>query len=103
MVTVSETNALAACRRARITPNAIFDSDQFASIFALVAAGTGVRLVTVMAAASAESFRVAPLHPEKFRRIVTRTFAVSLGRPLKRRSSSGSSAPCSRLDDLARS
>jgi DNA-binding transcriptional LysR family regulator len=26
-------NALAACRKARITPNAVFESDQFASIF----------------------------------------------------------------------
>jgi DNA-binding transcriptional LysR family regulator len=69
MVTVSETNALAACRRARITPNAIFDSGQFGSIFALGAAGTGVSLVPVMAAASAESFRVAPHHSEKCRRI----------------------------------
>jgi LysR family transcriptional regulator, hydrogen peroxide-inducible genes activator len=62
-------NALAACRKARITPNAIFESDQFASIFALVAAGTGVRLIPAMAAASAEGCRVVPLHPESFRRI----------------------------------
>jgi len=62
-------NALAACRRARITPNAIFESDQFASIFALVAAGAGVSLIPAMAAASAEGCRVVPLHPENFRRI----------------------------------
>jgi len=57
-------NALAACRRARITPNAIFESDQFASIFALVAAGAGVSLIPAMAAASAEGCRVVPLRPE---------------------------------------
>lgn len=56
-------NALAACRKAQITPNAIFESDQFASIFALVAAGTGLSLIPAMAAASAEGCRVVPLHP----------------------------------------
>jgi LysR family hydrogen peroxide-inducible transcriptional activator len=61
-------NALVACRKARITPNNIFESDQFASIFALVAAGTEVSLIP-MAAASAEGCRVVPLHPESFQRI----------------------------------
>jgi len=60
---------LAACRKVRITPNAVFESDQFASIFALVAAGAGVSLVPAMAAAGAEGCRLLPLDPESSRRI----------------------------------
>jgi LysR family transcriptional regulator, hydrogen peroxide-inducible genes activator len=36
-------SALAACRKARAAGNAVFESDQFASILALVAAGSGIR------------------------------------------------------------
>jgi LysR family hydrogen peroxide-inducible transcriptional activator len=62
-------NALAACRKARVAPNAVFESDQFASIFALVAAGAGITKVPEMAAGAAQGCRLAPLRPESFRRI----------------------------------
>jgi LysR family transcriptional regulator, hydrogen peroxide-inducible genes activator len=62
-------NALAACRKVRVTPNSIFESDQFESIFALVAAGAGVSLVPSMAASAAEGCRLLPLHPKGYRRI----------------------------------
>jgi LysR family hydrogen peroxide-inducible transcriptional activator len=64
-------NALSACRKARVTPNAVFESDQFASIFAMVAAGAGISLVPAMAmaAAAAQGCLVVPLRPESFRRI----------------------------------
>ena len=62
-------NALAACRKARITPNAVFESDQFASIFALVAAGAGVSLVPAMAVEGAKGCSLLPVEPESSRRI----------------------------------
>jgi LysR family hydrogen peroxide-inducible transcriptional activator len=62
-------NALATCRKARLKPNAIFESDQFASIFALVAVGAGVSFVPAMAAAAAQGCRLVPLQPDSFRRI----------------------------------
>src|SRR5205085_8929499 len=42
-------NAIAACRRARLQPNVVFESGQFATIVAMVAAGLGVSLVPAMA------------------------------------------------------
>jgi LysR family transcriptional regulator, hydrogen peroxide-inducible genes activator len=62
-------NALAACRKARVVPNAVFESDQFASIFALVAAGAGISMVPEMASGAAEGCRLVFLRPESFRRI----------------------------------
>jgi LysR family hydrogen peroxide-inducible transcriptional activator len=62
-------NALAVCRKARLIPNAVFESDQFASIFAMVAAGAGISLAPEMAAKAAEGCRLLPLHPESFRRV----------------------------------
>jgi len=62
-------NTLAVCRKARLTPNAIFESDQFASIFAMVAAGAGISLAPEMAAVAAEGCRLLPLHPASFRRV----------------------------------
>jgi LysR family transcriptional regulator, hydrogen peroxide-inducible genes activator len=62
-------NALAACRKARITPNAVFESDQFASIFALVAAGAGVSLIPAMAVEGAHGCSFLPIEPESSRRI----------------------------------
>jgi LysR family hydrogen peroxide-inducible transcriptional activator len=41
--------SLAACSRARITPNIAFESGQFRSLFGMVAAGVGVSLVPEMA------------------------------------------------------
>jgi len=42
-------NTLAACGRARLQPNVVFESGQFATILAMVAAGTGVSVVPEMA------------------------------------------------------
>ena len=82
-------------------PHAIFESDQFASIFALVAAGTGVSLIPAMAAASAEGCRVVRFTRKVSGASATRTLAATLDRPLKRRSSTGSEACSSRCDDAA--
>jgi LysR family hydrogen peroxide-inducible transcriptional activator len=62
-------NALAVCRKSRLAPNAVFESDQFATIFALVAAGAGISFVPAMAASAAQGCRLMPLSPESFRRI----------------------------------
>lgn len=42
-------NTIAACRRARLQPNVVFESGQFATILAMVATGMGVSLVPAMA------------------------------------------------------
>jgi len=42
-------NAIAACRRARLQPNVVFESGQLATILAMVAAGMGISLVPAMA------------------------------------------------------
>ena len=47
-------NTLAACGRARIQPNVVFESGQFATVLAMVAAGAGVSVVPEMATASHE-------------------------------------------------
>jgi LysR family hydrogen peroxide-inducible transcriptional activator len=61
--------ALAVCRKARINPDAIFETDQFASIFSLVAAGAGVSLVPAMAVVAATGCQIVSLRGERFRRI----------------------------------
>jgi LysR family transcriptional regulator, hydrogen peroxide-inducible genes activator len=42
-------NAVAACNRARVSPQVVFESGQFSSLLALVGAGVGVSLVPAMA------------------------------------------------------
>jgi LysR family transcriptional regulator, hydrogen peroxide-inducible genes activator len=42
-------NTLSACGRARVQPNVVFESGQFTTILAMVAAGTGVSIVPEMA------------------------------------------------------
>jgi LysR family hydrogen peroxide-inducible transcriptional activator len=42
-------NAVAACRRARVSPQVVFESGQFSSLLGLVGAGLGVSLVPAMA------------------------------------------------------
>ena len=42
-------NAVAACDRARVSPQVVFESGQFSSLLALVGAGVGVSLVPAMA------------------------------------------------------
>jgi LysR family hydrogen peroxide-inducible transcriptional activator len=62
-------NVLTACNRANVELHSIFESDQFASIFPLVASGFGVSLVPAMAAAHARDCRILPLAKPAFRRV----------------------------------
>ena len=41
--------AVAACNRARLNPNVVFESGQFSSILSMVAAGLGISIVPAMA------------------------------------------------------
>ncbi len=62
-------DVLTACTRAKIEFHSIFESDQFASIFPLVASGFGVSLVPSMAAGHAKDCKILPLAKPAFRRI----------------------------------
>jgi LysR family hydrogen peroxide-inducible transcriptional activator len=63
-------NTLSACGRARLRPNVIFESGQFATILAMVAAGTGVSVVPRMAIEARKGCRFIALADEgAFRRI----------------------------------
>jgi LysR family hydrogen peroxide-inducible transcriptional activator len=54
-------NTLAACGRARLEPNVVFESGQFATILAMVAANTGVSVVPQMAVEKREGCRFIPI------------------------------------------
>jgi LysR family hydrogen peroxide-inducible transcriptional activator len=63
-------NTLSACGRARVQPNVVFESGQFTTIIAMVAAGTGVSVVPEMAIEKRDHCRFIPLADENaFRRI----------------------------------
>jgi LysR family hydrogen peroxide-inducible transcriptional activator len=63
-------NTLAACRRARLHPNVVFESNQFATILAMVATGLGVSVVPEMAVEPREGCRFIPLADENaYRRV----------------------------------
>lgn len=63
-------NTLAACGRARLQPNVIFESGQFATILAMVASGIGVSVVPEMAVEARTDCRFIPLTDEAaYRRI----------------------------------
>jgi LysR family transcriptional regulator, hydrogen peroxide-inducible genes activator len=63
-------NTLAACRRARLHPNVVFESGQFATILAMVEAGAGVSVVPEMAIEPREGCRFIPLADENaYRRV----------------------------------
>jgi LysR family hydrogen peroxide-inducible transcriptional activator len=63
-------NTLAACGKARLQPNVIFESGQFATILAMVAAGTGVSVVPQMAIEAKAGCSFVPLGDEgAYRRI----------------------------------
>jgi LysR family transcriptional regulator, hydrogen peroxide-inducible genes activator len=65
-------NTLAACGRARVQPNVIFESGQFTTILAMVAAGTGVSVVPKMAIEKRDGCRFLPLADAgSYRRIGT--------------------------------
>jgi LysR family hydrogen peroxide-inducible transcriptional activator len=61
--------ALATCTRARAQFESIFESDQFSSLFPLVASGYGVSLVPEMAAPFAKDCRLIPTGKTGHRRI----------------------------------
>lgn len=63
-------NTLAACGRAHLRPNVVFESGQFTTILAMVAAGTGVSVVPEMAVEKREGCRFLPLADEgAYRRV----------------------------------
>jgi LysR family transcriptional regulator, hydrogen peroxide-inducible genes activator len=62
-------NVLTACTRARAEFVSVFETDQIASIFPLVASGFGVSLIPAMAASHAEGCHTVPLDRPSFRRI----------------------------------
>lgn len=63
-------NTLAACRRARLHPNVVFESGQFATILAMVATGLGVSVVPEMAVEQRAGCRFIPLADESaYRRV----------------------------------
>lgn len=61
--------ALRICSRARMPFHPMFETDQFSSIFPMVAAGLGITLAPKMAAATAGDCRLLPLEREAFRRV----------------------------------
>jgi LysR family transcriptional regulator, hydrogen peroxide-inducible genes activator len=61
--------ALRVCRRARMPFHAMFETDQFSSIFPMVASGLGITLAPQMAAHTAGECRLLALERETFRRV----------------------------------
>ena len=62
-------SVITACHKAKLELRSIFESDQFASIFPLVAAGYGVSLIPAMASSHAGKCRILKLDKPSFRRI----------------------------------
>ena len=62
-------DVLTACTRANVEFHSIFESDQFASIFPLVASGFGISLVPAMATRHAVDCQILPLDRPAFRRV----------------------------------
>jgi LysR family hydrogen peroxide-inducible transcriptional activator len=62
-------DALRICSRARMPFHPMFETDQFSSIFPMVAAGLGIALAPKMAASTAGECRLLPLERETFRRV----------------------------------
>jgi LysR family hydrogen peroxide-inducible transcriptional activator len=62
--------AVAACRRARLRPNVVFESGHFATILAMVSAGMGVSIIAEMALEKRSGCRFLRLDDERsYRRI----------------------------------
>jgi LysR family transcriptional regulator, hydrogen peroxide-inducible genes activator len=76
--------AVAACNRARLNPNIVFESGQFSSILSMVAAGLGVSVVPAMAIENKRQCSFIPIEDER----ATRTIGavVLKGRSLPRAS-----------------
>ncbi len=64
--------AVAACRRANIRPNVVFESSHFSTILAMVAAGMGISIVPRMAVEHRPEIRFIPLADRQ----ATRTLGV---------------------------
>jgi LysR family hydrogen peroxide-inducible transcriptional activator len=62
-------DALRICSRARMPFDAMFETDQFSSIFPIVASGLAITLAPLMAAHTAGDCRLLPLERETFRRV----------------------------------
>jgi LysR family hydrogen peroxide-inducible transcriptional activator len=62
-------DALAACRRGVREPDTVFESDQFSSVFALVAGGFGITVAPRMAVQDADGCRYVPITGAPSRRI----------------------------------
>ena len=63
-------NTLSMCARARLQPNVVFESGHFATILAMVAAGSGVSVVPQMAVEETEGCRFIPLSDDSaYRRV----------------------------------
>ncbi|MGD0437838.1 MAG: LysR family transcriptional regulator [Bryobacteraceae bacterium] len=62
-------DALRICRRVRMPFHAMFETDQFSSIFPIVASGLGITLAPQMAAQTARECRLLALERETFRRV----------------------------------
>lgn len=62
-------DVLTACTRANATFESVFETDQIASIFPLVANGFGISLIPEMAAAHAQGCKLVSLERNTFRRI----------------------------------
>jgi LysR family transcriptional regulator, hydrogen peroxide-inducible genes activator len=63
-------NTLSVCARARVQPNVVFESGHFATILAMVTAGSGVSIVPQMAVEEMEGCRFIPLRDDNaYRRV----------------------------------
>jgi LysR family hydrogen peroxide-inducible transcriptional activator len=62
--------AVAACKRARVSPQIIFESGQFSSILSMVTAGLGVSIVPAMALEKRPGCRFVPLADERAARTI---------------------------------
>jgi LysR family transcriptional regulator, hydrogen peroxide-inducible genes activator len=75
-------NAVAACDRARVSPQVVFESGQFSSLLGLVGAGMGISLVPAMAVTRSPDLKFVRIsHPEASRTIAALTLR---GRSLSR-------------------
>jgi LysR family hydrogen peroxide-inducible transcriptional activator len=62
--------AVAACNRARLHPQVIFESGQFSSLLSMVGAGMGVSIVPEMAAEKNSPCRYVPIADEQAARTI---------------------------------
>jgi len=62
--------AVAACKRARLHPQIVFESGQFSSILSMVSAGLGVSIVPAMAVEDRAGCRFIPLADERAERTI---------------------------------